>query len=309
MSALARLLREIGLGEEALRKLSRANIRSLESLAFMSSRRLAEALGIDEPTAEGLIKRAREMIGLELMDLLEYLERNRMRFDIFTTGSHALDNLLGGGIPTHHLVELAGPFGSGKTQLCHQLCVTVQLPQSEGGLESGAVFIDADGTFRPERIIRIAKRFKLDGRSVLRRILYARVLSFAEQYSALVRSRKFLEKGIRLVVLDSLSGLVREEFGGDLIRRQEALARLLMEARSLAEGGASVVITNQVTVNMKTGELVPVGGLILPQAVDIRILLLKEKGDRREARIVHSVVLPEGKATFRILDGGIVDVE
>jgi len=56
------------------------------------------------------------------------------------------------------MTELIGEFGTGKTQLCHTLCVTVQLPKDRGGLEAGALFIDTEGTFRPERIVQIARK-------------------------------------------------------------------------------------------------------------------------------------------------------
>jgi DNA repair protein RAD51 len=44
-----------------------------------------------------------------------------------TTGSKELDKLLQGGIETGSITELFGEFRTGKTQLCHQLCVTCQV--------------------------------------------------------------------------------------------------------------------------------------------------------------------------------------
>ena len=81
-----------------------------------------------------------------------------------TTGSTALDELLKGGIETGSITELYGEFRTGKTQLCHQLCVTCQLPRSQGGGEGKALFIDTEGTFRPQRLVAIAERYGMDGR-------------------------------------------------------------------------------------------------------------------------------------------------
>ena len=81
-----------------------------------------------------------------------------------TTGSTALDELLKGGIETGSITELYGEFRTGKTQLCHQLCVTCQLPRSQGGGEGKALYIDTEGTFRPQRLVAIAERYGMDGR-------------------------------------------------------------------------------------------------------------------------------------------------
>ncbi|CAB1117854.1 unnamed protein product [Ectocarpus sp. CCAP 1310/34] len=51
------------------------------------------------------------------------------------TGSKQLDALLGGGIETGSITEFFGEFRSGKTQLCHTLCVTSQLSRESGGAE------------------------------------------------------------------------------------------------------------------------------------------------------------------------------
>lgn len=61
---------------------------------------------------------------------------NMKRADIIylTTGSRELDKLLNGGIETGSLTELIGEFRTGKTQLCHTLAITCQLPVSCLGL-------------------------------------------------------------------------------------------------------------------------------------------------------------------------------
>lgn len=63
---------------------------------------------------------------------------------------------------TGSLTELFGEFRTGKTQLCHTLCVTCQLPIDQGGGEGKALYIDTEGTFRPQRLVEIAARFGLN---------------------------------------------------------------------------------------------------------------------------------------------------
>jgi DNA repair protein RAD51 len=56
--------------------------------------------------------------------------------------------LLNGGIETGSITELFGEFRTGKSQLCHTLAVTCQLPIDNGGAEGKCLFIDTEGTFR-----------------------------------------------------------------------------------------------------------------------------------------------------------------
>ncbi len=97
-----------------------------------------------------------------------------------TTGSKSLDGLLGGGIETQALTEFAGEFGSGKSQLCHTLSVTANMPKEKGGLGGNVIFIDTENTFRPERINQIAEAY---GIPILKKyyllFLYARFITVA----------------------------------------------------------------------------------------------------------------------------------
>lgn len=48
-----------------------------------------------------------------------------------------LDGFLRGGVAAHGITEIAGESGSGKTQLCLQMTMTVQYPVSCGGFNGG----------------------------------------------------------------------------------------------------------------------------------------------------------------------------
>jgi len=60
-----------------------------------------------------------------------------------------------GGLETGSITEIYGEFRTGKTQLCHSLCVTAQLPLDNGGGEGKALYIDTEGTFRPQRLLQV----------------------------------------------------------------------------------------------------------------------------------------------------------
>ena len=145
-----------GVGPATLKKLREAGIVSVRALALISKAKLMEDAGVGEKTASKLIKVAQDIenMGFKSADLV-WEKRKEMKK--LTTGSSNLDDLLGGGIETGALTELYGEYRTGKTQLAHQLCVNVQLPYEEGGLNGSALYIDTEGTFRPERIIQISE--------------------------------------------------------------------------------------------------------------------------------------------------------
>uniref|UniRef100_A0AC11BWN9 RAD51 paralog C n=1 Tax=Ovis aries TaxID=9940 RepID=A0AC11BWN9_SHEEP len=86
---------------------------------------------------------------------LELLEQEHTQNFIITFCS-ALDNILGGGIPLTKTTEICGAPGVGKTQLCMQLAVDVQIPECFGGVEGEAVFIDTEGSFMVDRVVDLA---------------------------------------------------------------------------------------------------------------------------------------------------------
>src|SRR5260370_17168531 len=98
------------------------------------------------------------------------MKANLMRL---TTGSKAFDELIGGGLETQTITEVYGEYGVGKSVLCHQLAVNVQLPVDKGGLDGGALYLDTEQTFRPEWIVRMAKSAGLEATDVAQRIIYS----------------------------------------------------------------------------------------------------------------------------------------
>ena len=67
------------------------------------------------------------------------------------------------------ITELAGEFGSGKSQICHTLCVTANLGKGKGRKHlDSIIFIDTENTFRPERVHQIAEARGLDSEEIER---------------------------------------------------------------------------------------------------------------------------------------------
>lgn len=92
------------------------------------------------------LQAAAKLVPLGFTTATEYHQR-RSDLITITTGSPALDLVIGGGIETGSITELFGEFRTGKSQLCHTLAVTCQLPIEMGGGEGKCLYIDTEGTF------------------------------------------------------------------------------------------------------------------------------------------------------------------
>jgi DNA repair protein RadA len=248
----------------------------------------------------------------------EYMEKRRTIGKI-STGSKALDKLLGGGIETQAITEVFGEFGSGKTQLAHTLAVMVQKPPEEGGLGGSVIWIDTENTFRPERIRQIAEARGLDPDEVLKNIYVARAFNsnhqmlLVEKAEEIIKERASTDRPVKLLVVDSLMAHFRSEYvgRGSLAERQQKLAKHLADLHRLADlYDIAVFVTNQVQAKPDAffGDPTrPVGGHILAHSATLRIYLRKGKAGKRVARLIDSPHLPEGEAIFRITEKGAED--
>ena len=81
--------------------------------------------------------------------------QQQRRQERLPTGSKHLDDLLSGGLETGEITQFYGPPNSGKTHLCHLLCVVLSSSYQ-------AIYIYTEGTFRIEKIESIAKARGLD---------------------------------------------------------------------------------------------------------------------------------------------------
>lgn len=236
-----------------------------------------------------------------------------------TTGSRELDKLLGGGLETGSITEVFGEFRTGKTQLCHTLAVTCQLPVGQSGGEGKCLYIDTEGTFRPERLLAVADRYKLNGNEVLDNIAYARAYNSDHQTQLLLQACAMMsETRYALLIVDSAMALYRTDYSGrgELAARQSHLGRFMRMLLRLAdEFGVAVLITNQVVASVDASAMFqadpkkPVGGNIMAHASTTRLYLRKGRGENRICKIYDSPCLPESEAMFAINPDGIGDAK
>jgi len=303
-----------GVGEATLNKLIKAGFNSLESIAYTPPSIIREESGLGDKTTEKLIKASMEQlnIGFKSADAIWEIRKNIARI---TSSSQELDDVLGGGIETGSVIEFFGEFRTGKTQIMHQLCVNVQLPKEKGGLEGRALYIDTEGTFRPERIIQMAEGLDLDYNTVLKNIVFGRAYNSDHQILLIKEATSIIkEKNIKLIVVDSLIGHFRSEYigRGTLANRQQTINSHLHDLLRLCDiyPDLAIVLTNQVQSKPDVfygNPLRAAGGNIVAHGSTIRVFLRKGKGEQRIAKIVDAPHLPEGEAIFSITENGITD--
>lgn len=298
-----------GVGPATVEKLQRAGYADLIGIAVASIGDLTDATGLSDAGARKLVQAARESLEMGFESGADLLRR-RERCIKLTQPSQALNTLLGGGFETGAIVEIFGQFGSSKTQIAHQLCVSIQ---TQGGK---AVYIDTENTFRPERIAQMAKALNLDTEQTLKNIKVARAYNsdhqmlLAEKVEELLRE----DKDIRMVVVDSLTALFRAEYvgRGTLATRQQKINKHMHTLAKLADMyNVCVLVTNQVMAKPDQFFGDPteaIGGHIVGHNSTFRVYLRKGKKGTRVAKLIDAPNLPDSECSFIVTEKGIEDI-
>jgi DNA repair protein RadA len=241
-------LESLDLDDHLLQKLEGVGIQSISDLATTTAPELLEdyysnyddaVRGIDFETISQLVLKAKCRLiedGLLQKDFssAEKMLETREKMVKFSTGSQSFDLFLGGGIETQALTEIAGEFGSGKSQLCYTLCVTANMSNKDNGI----IFVDTENAFKAERIHQIAESRGLDPEEIMKKIFVCKIY-YSAHLEAVIRSlAKYVEQyKAGLVIIDSIISLHRSEFAGreTLAERQQRLNMILHKLIRLAE--------------------------------------------------------------------------
>jgi DNA repair protein RadA len=309
-----------GVGPTTAEKLREAGFVTVESIATASPVELAETAEIGESTAKKMIKAARELVEIGGFRTGKDVFEQRKEVRKLKTLVPDLDALLGGGLETQAITEMYGEFGSGKSQIVHQMAVNVQLPEDSGGLSGSAIYIDTENTFRPERIEQMVNGLGIedaDPQEFLENIHVARAHTSDHQMLLVETARERAaemrdsDRPVRIFIIDSLTAHFRAEYAGrgTLATRQQKLNRHMHDLFKLVdENNAVALVTNQVMSNPAVffgDPTKPIGGNIVGHTATFRLYLRKSKGGKRIARLVDSPNLPEGEATFMVEEAGL----
>ncbi|KAM7394940.1 hypothetical protein PAMA_006602 [Pampus argenteus] len=278
-------LEQCGISASDIKKLEDAGFHTIEAVAYAPKKELLNIKGISEAKADKILTEAAKLVPMGFTTATEFHQRRAEIIQI-STGSKELDKLLQGGIETGSITEMFGEFRTGKTQLCHTLAVTCQLPIDQGGGEGKAMY-------------------GLVGSDVLDNVAYARAFNTDHQTQLLYQASAMMAES-------------RTDYSGrgELSARQGHLGRFLRMLLRLAdEFGVAVVISNQVVAQVDGAAMFsadpkkPIGGNILAHASTTRLYLRKGRGETRICKIYDSPCLPEAEAMFAINADGVGDAK
>ena len=287
-----------GIGPTTAKKLKEAGMVSVMDLAVTSADELAVDINTSKESAAAFIMAAQTLLRDSHILEKEFvtadlaLEKRKSMLRC-STGSKALDELLLGGIETQAVTEFYGEFGSGKSQICHTLCAMARQPIESGGLDSGVIYIDTEGTFRPERLEQIARARGLDHTHILKSVAVCKVYNSSHLELIVKDLGKYVNDfNAKLVIIDGIISLHRAEFAGrgTLADRQQRLNSVVHKALRLAEiFNIAVVITNQVeaTPGKFFGDHTKADGRNIVAFSTYRIYL-KKLGENRLAKMMGS---------------------
>ncbi|KAJ8045800.1 DNA repair protein XRCC3 [Holothuria leucospilota] len=204
-------------------------------------------------------------------------------------GCPILDEFLHGGVLSQGLTEITGESATGKTQLCLQLCLNVQMRVEDGGLDSGAVYVCTEDVFPSRRLQQLIATFHIRHQidkakqCALGEKIFVEHVAEKDQLEHCISHRIpiLLEKGlVKLIVIDSVAALFRSEFEAhEAFQRAKSLQRFGAQLHQLAnKHNIPVICVNQVTANINTqssseNSFKPALGLAWSNQVQTRLML------------------------------------
>ena len=302
-----------GVGATTAEKLAESGFETPISLAVATPGELVEATGVSETAARKMINFCRNNLNMGFESGDAVLTR-RQSVKKISTGVASFDALMGGGFETGSITECFGEFGSSKTQIAHVLCVqTIKTYPN-----SYAVYIDTEKTFRPERIIELAKGLDIDPDDALQRIKVAKAYNSDHQMLLVEKVDELITKqelDVKLVIVDSLTSHFRAEFvgRGTLAERQQKLNKHMHALSKLADlYNVCVYVTNQVMSKPDSffgDPTAAIGGHIVAHASTFRLYLRKGKKGCRVAKLIDSPNLPDGECAFLVTSPRLEEVK
>lgn len=260
-----------GVGPKTTQKLENEGIKYIVDLAIRDIPSIQEVTALSRTICSDIITQAKQICNEEgliknsYMTGREALYYRQKDLQCISTGSPLLDEWFGKGVETECITEVFGEFGSGKTQFCHTMAIMTQLPKNKGGVDGDVLWIDAEDTFRPERIVEIALARKLasneeEAYKFLDRIDVIKPMNSAHQEMVMgeISSRigdtqiKNPKYNPKLMIIDSITANFRHEYigRGKLAEKQQRLGKYAtLAGRAAKIHKMAAIITNQVVGN------------------------------------------------------------
>ncbi|KAI8385759.1 P-loop containing nucleoside triphosphate hydrolase protein [Blakeslea trispora] len=290
-----------------LEKLQEGGYDDLDQIKDANLFELTEELGLNKEEVQFLIKacgKEPKVLKRSLGDIIAAEKRCSI-----STSCKNFNSLLGYGIPPFKITEVCGESGSGKSQICMQLAVNVQLPSNSGGVGGECLYIDTEGSFQHSRIVDMSKN--LDMESILSGIHLFRVLDHTELLALVRQLPDILQHypKVRLIIIDSIAYHFRVNVLDSRARTAilDYLAQALIEVAN--KNNLAIVVSNHVTIDGADGTWTPSLGSSWGYWCANRLFLFR----KREYRFgyLYKSVENEGSkpVQFCIKEEGIADPE
>jgi DNA-repair protein XRCC3 len=267
--------------------LKKARLHSVQDILEYSNSDIVRMTGLSETEVNGLVEIASEAIFSHFQTCSVY-DLHQKESNKLTTGCPLIDQHLQGGFPPKYLIEIAGTSGAGKTQLCMQLSLNVQLPPlPNGGWGGRAVYISTESAHPTNRLKQLATALAQSYQTVTVEKLMDGVLL---KYSPTVQAIKILlqyelqtllqqSNDIKLIIIDSLAALFRVEYNADEYTTRtddlKSIGQLLHGI--INQYNVTIICTNQVTANITSGVVQPALGVLWSHMVHMRLILIREE--------------------------------
>lgn len=368
-----------GIGAVKLKKMHDNGIFDASELIIRGPKELSVLLDLDTDQTTKIIEDARNFLRAKGIvrkavfsgrEFLNYMTTTRY---MLSSGVKGFDDMMGGGFESSALTELYGEFGAGKTQFCFMACIMAQLPYKKkcfkcheiyddqkiercptcdvktlqvGGLSEGdkpcrIIYVDTEGTFRPDRIeqliyerglVQTKEQTKMEEKrkdpkeplndeerekalKFLDNIILIKVANAGHQLLVGEELGSYINQEgqppVKLLIIDSITATFRLDFlgRGELGERQIYLSRHVKHISRLCDHHNLVgIITNQV-LKSPSGFGDPTlasGGTVLSHTSTHRIYL-KKSGKKVVAVIVDSPNHAKSEAILELTNKGVED--
>lgn len=256
---------------------------------------------------------------IKLQNIHDTLEINRNKIYILASGAKNFDDTIGGGFYKGNKYLIFGANKTGKTQICHQICVQAYKNFSRIYEKLKNVrfvyYFDTENTFRPERIRDIANEFKYDYKKVLKSILVTKILSNSAFLLTLNDLENLIEKNpYGVLIIDTLNNHFRSEQGEKRIsykKSKDTFIEIIKKINSLTKTYNLITIaTAQVAPNLFENAFIrvlPAGNHFINNYFSEYLYLNRKEEGKYYIHNVNSSANPEKRLLYKITSAGIQD--
>ncbi|MFX1301866.1 MAG: hypothetical protein ACFE9X_00765 [Promethearchaeota archaeon] len=258
---------------------------------------------------------------VNISKFIKQFEKEKNQDFLLSSGANKFDEVLGGGFRLGKKYLIFGANKTGKTQLCHQLCVQAYNQFSKFNIipskknKQFIYYFDTENTFRPERLKELIKTSNVDDKKILKKILISKIMSNSALLLVLDELENIIDLNyMSILIIDTINNHYNSELADKKISSNTAkktFLKILKKVNELTKKFKLITIaTAQVTSTFTVGTsipVVPIGNQLLNHFFSEYIHLDYKGENKRYAHIVNSLILPEKRLLYKIAATGIQD--